>query len=121
MKETEKYVHTFGNGQAEGNQTMKNLLGGKGSNLAEMNRVGIPVPPGFTLTTEVCTIYNRVGKEETVNLVESQVKDAVQFLEQSMGAEFGNIQNSEALLRRPPRRALSCRRHGPGVETQSPP
>ena len=52
-----KRVYTFGNGQAEGKADMKNLLGGKGANLAEMNLIGIPVPPGFTITTEVCTEY----------------------------------------------------------------
>ena len=50
-----KWVYTFGNGQAEGDASMRNLLGGKGANLAEMNKVGLPVPPGFTVTTEVCT------------------------------------------------------------------
>ena len=55
-----KWVYTFGNGAAEGDATMKNLLGGKGANLAEMNKIGVPVPPGFTVTTEVCRItsYN---------------------------------------------------------------
>ena len=52
-----KWVYTFGNGHAEGDATMRNLLGGKGANLAEMNKVGLPVPPGFTVTTEVCTYY----------------------------------------------------------------
>ena len=52
-----KYVYTFGNGQADGRANMKDLLGGKGANLAEMNHLGIPVPPGFTVTTEVCTYY----------------------------------------------------------------
>ena len=52
-----KRVYTFGNGQAEGKAGMRNLLGGKGANLAEMNLIGVPVPPGFTITTEVCTEY----------------------------------------------------------------
>ena len=52
-----KYVYAFGAGKAEGSATMKNLLGGKGANLAEMNRIGIPVPAGFTISTEVCTYY----------------------------------------------------------------
>ena len=52
-----KYVYTFGNGQADGSADMKNLLGGKGANLAEMSHLGIPVPPGFTVTTDVCTYY----------------------------------------------------------------
>ena len=63
---TEKHVYTFGNKQAEGNATMKALLGGKGANLAEMNLIGVPVPPGITITTEVCNEYNVVGKESCV-------------------------------------------------------
>ena len=58
-----KRVYTFGNGKAEGRADMKNLLGGKGANLAEMNLIGVPVPPGFTITTEVCTTYTQQGKE----------------------------------------------------------
>ncbi len=57
-----KYVYTFGDGKAEGKADMKNLLGGKGANLAEMNLIGVPVPDGFTITTEVCTLYNQEGK-----------------------------------------------------------
>ena len=57
-----KYVYTFGAGKAEGRADMKELLGGKGANLAEMNLIGVPVPPGFTITTEVCTIYNEKGR-----------------------------------------------------------
>ena len=53
-----KTIYTFGNGQAEGRADMKDLLGGKGANLAEMNLIGVPVPPGFTITTEICTLYN---------------------------------------------------------------
>lgn len=62
-----KNVYLFGNGKAEGKSEMRNLLGGKGANLAEMNLVGIPVPPGFTITTEVCTDYNKIGKEKLLN------------------------------------------------------
>jgi len=64
-----KRVYTFGNGQAEGKTEMKDLLGGKGANLAEMNLIGVPVPPGFTITTEVCTEYNQIGREKTVELI----------------------------------------------------
>ena len=60
-----KRVYTFGNGQAEGKADMKNLLGGKGANLAEMNLIGVPVPPGFTITTEVCTEYNEIDRKST--------------------------------------------------------
>ena len=63
-----KRVYTFGNGQAEGKADMKNLLGGKGANLAEMNLIGIPVPPGFTITTDVCTEYNTLGRNKVVEL-----------------------------------------------------
>ena len=61
-----KRVYTFGNGQAEGKADMKNLLGGKGANLAEMNLIGIPVPPGFTITTDVCTEYNTLGRDKVI-------------------------------------------------------
>ena len=64
-----KRVYTFGNGQAEGKAGMRNLLGGKGANLAEMNLIGVPVPPGFTITTEVCTEYYEMGHDKVVALV----------------------------------------------------
>ena len=72
-----KRVYTFGNKQAEGNGKMRELLGGKGANLAEMNLIGIPVPPGFTITTEVCTEYYEHGKEKVVELIRPAVEDAV--------------------------------------------
>ena len=65
MKEESKYIYTFGDGHAEGNTSMKELLGGKGANLAEMNLIGIPVPAGFTITTEVCNYYTDHGREAT--------------------------------------------------------
>ena len=68
-----KRVYTFGNGQAEGKADMKNLLGGKGANLAEMNLIGIPVPPGFTITTDVCTEYNTLGRDKVVELLKNDV------------------------------------------------
>ena len=64
--EKKKRVYTFGNGKAEGNAQMRELLGGKGANCAEMNLVGVPVPPGFTITTEVCNEYYQVGQEKIV-------------------------------------------------------
>ena len=85
-----KYVYTFGNGQAEGRADMKNLLGGKGANLAEMNLIGLPVPAGFTITTEVCTIYNQQGKEAVVKLIESDVKAGIAHMEKIMNAKFGS-------------------------------
>lgn len=88
-----KNVYRFGDKKAEGNTSMKNLLGGKGANLAEMNLVGVPVPPGFTITTEVCTDYNKIGKEETVNMIRSEVEGAVHYVEDLMGTKFGDSEN----------------------------
>ena len=68
-----KRVYTFGNGKAEGNAQMREALGGKGANLAEMNLIGVPVPPGFTITTEVCTEYNTLGREAVVKILEEDV------------------------------------------------
>ena len=72
-----KRVYTFGDGKAEGNASMRNLLGGKGANLAEMNLLGMPVPPGFTITTEVCTEYTQCGKDEVVNRIKDDVEKAI--------------------------------------------
>ena len=72
-----KHVYTFGAGKAEGKADMKNLLGGKGANLAEMNLIGVPVPPGFTITTEVCAEYNAEGQEKTFDLIKPEVEAAV--------------------------------------------
>ncbi len=87
-----KWVYTFGNGQAEGDASMKNLLGGKGANLAEMNKVGLPVPPGFTVTTEVCTYYYDNNKTYPADLKE-QVKAAVAGVEKIMGKKFADAEN----------------------------
>ena len=87
-----KYVYSFGDGKADGKTDMKNLLGGKGANLAEMNHLGIPVPPGFTLTTDVCTHYynhNLIFPEE----LETQVVEALKNIETIMGSGFGDIEN----------------------------
>ena len=88
-----KYVYFFGDGKAEGTVDMKNLLGGKGANLAEMNRIGIPVPPGFTITTEVCTLYNQKGESGIKNAINSQVEEGVKKVEKVMGTKFGDKQN----------------------------
>ncbi len=88
-----KYVYTFGNRQAEGNAEMKDLLGGKGANLAEMSRIGIPVPPGFTITTEACVQYNKIGKEEILSLIKGEVEEAVKYVEEIMGTSFGTNDN----------------------------
>ena len=86
----EKRVYTFGDKKAEGKAEMKNLLGGKGANLAEMNLIGVPVPPGFTITTDVCTEYNKLGKNEVIELLEKQVKQAMINVENIMGSKFGD-------------------------------
>ena len=90
-----KWVYTFGNGKAEGDANMRNLLGGKGANLAEMNKVGLPVPPGFTVTTEVCTYYYAHNNTYPSDL-KDQVKTAVAGVEAIMGKKFGD--NSNPLL-----------------------
>lgn len=88
-----KRVYFFGNGQAEGRADMKNLLGGKGANLAEMNLIGVPVPPGFTITTEVCTEYNQFGKEKVIELIKPEVEKAISSIENLMGTGFGDKNN----------------------------
>lgn len=88
-----KRVYTFGDKKAEGKADMKNLLGGKGANLAEMNLIGVPVPPGFTITTDVCAEYNKLGKDETVKLIKKEVEDAVKNIENIMGTKFGSNEN----------------------------
>ncbi|MGC9354662.1 MAG: pyruvate, phosphate dikinase [Mariniphaga sp.] len=88
-----KHVYTFGAGKAEGKADMKNLLGGKGANLAEMNLIGVPVPPGFTITTEVCTMYNEEGQEKTFNLIKPEVEAAVAMVEELTGTKFGDKDN----------------------------
>ena len=88
-----KRVYTFGNKQAEGNGKMRELLGGKGATLAEMNLVGIPVPPGFTITTEVCTEYYQHGKEEIIKMIKPEVEAAMKGVEKNMGMEFGSSSN----------------------------
>ena len=88
-----KRVYTFGNKSAEGRADMKNLLGGKGANLAEMNLIGVPVPPGFTITTEVCTEYNQLGQEKVIDLIKADVVASVGNIENIMGTKFGSSEN----------------------------
>ena len=90
---SEKRVYTFGNGKAEGRADMRNLLGGKGANLAEMNLIGVPVPPGFTITTDVCNEYYAVGKEKVVELLKSDVIASVKHIENLMNCTFGDPKN----------------------------
>lgn len=88
-----KYVYTFGAGKAEGKAGMKELLGGKGANLAEMNLIGVPVPPGFTITTEVCTIYNEKGQQVAFDLIKKEVEAAVRQIEELTGTVWGDRNN----------------------------
>lgn len=90
---SEKRVYTFGNGKAEGRADMRNLLGGKGANLAEMNLIGVPVPPGFTITTDVCNEYFEKGKDDVVALLHDDVEKSVHHIESLMGLKFGDAEN----------------------------
>lgn len=90
---SEKRVYTFGNGKAEGNAKMREELGGKGANLAEMNLIGVPVPPGFTITTDCCNEYYKVGQEKIKEVLEPEVTAAVKHIEELMNSKFGDVQN----------------------------
>ena len=85
-----KRVYTFGNKEAEGNGKMRELLGGKGANLAEMNLIGIPVPPGFTITTEVCAEFYKHGKEAVIEMLRPEVEKAMKNIEKLTGMKFGD-------------------------------
>ncbi|MGA1875179.1 MAG: PEP/pyruvate-binding domain-containing protein, partial [bacterium] len=87
--EKKKYVYFFGPGKGEGRADMKNLLGGKGANLAEMTNVGIPVPPGFTITTEVCTAYYENDRQYPEGLW-PQVKENLRKVEDALDMRFGD-------------------------------
>ncbi len=88
-----KYVYYFGGGKAEGNATLKNLLGGKGANLADMNLAGVPVPPGFTITTEVCALYGEKGESAGREIIKAQVEEGMKKVEDAMGTKFGDKSN----------------------------
>ena len=88
-----KRVYTFGNGKAEGRADMKNLLGGKGANLAEMNLIGVPVPPGFTIVTDVCNEYFEKGRDEVVGLLRNEVDNSIKHVENLIGLKFGDPTN----------------------------
>ena len=90
---SEKRVYTFGNGKAEGNAQMREQLGGKGANLAEMNLIGVPVPPGFTITTNTCNDYYALGQEKIVELLQDEVNTAVHHIETLMNSKFGDTEN----------------------------
>ena len=91
--ENKKRVYTFGAGKAEGNAQMREQLGGKGANCAEMNLVGVPVPPGFTITTDVCNEYYEVGQEKIMQLLNDEVMAAVKHIENLMDSKFGDTAN----------------------------
>ena len=92
-KEHLKTVYLFGDKKAEGKADMRNLLGGKGANLAEMNLIGLPVPPGFTITTEMCTTYNNVGKDALIKIIREEVEAGVAHVEGLMKSKFGDAVN----------------------------
>ncbi|RLD23556.1 MAG: pyruvate, phosphate dikinase, partial [Bacteroidetes bacterium] len=87
-----KNVYKFGNSTAEGDGSMKNLLGGKGANLEEMSLMGIPVPPGFTITTEVCTAYQNEGREVVITNIQEEVFAGIEHIESIMGTKFGSAE-----------------------------
>ena len=89
----QKRVYTFGAGKAEGNAEMREQLGGKGANLAEMNLIGVPVPPGFTITTDCCNEYYEVGQEKIKEILEKDVTAAVKHIEDLMESKFGDAEN----------------------------
>ena len=87
-----QWVYNFGGEKTDGRAEMKNLLGGKGANLAEMASLGLPVPPGFTVTTDVCTYYYAHDKEYP-DALESQVEASLKNIEKAVGALFGDVNN----------------------------
>ncbi len=88
-----KYIYEFGGDTTDGHQELKELLGGKGANLAEMCKIGLPVPPGFTISTEACSHYYTLGKQEVLTLIREEVKEAIQNLERKTGKVFGDKEN----------------------------
>lgn len=91
-KKSAKFVYLFGGKKTDGNAGMKNLLGGKGANLAEMGKLGIPVPPGFTITTEMCTVYYKMDRKYPKTL-QGQMVEGIKHIEKTMGAKFGDREN----------------------------
>ena len=87
------YIYSFSGGSSDGDASMKNLLGGKGANLAEMANIGLPVPPGFTISTEVCTHYYDHQKNYPKNLFEQDIPEALQKVEEILGKKFGDPEN----------------------------
>ena len=88
-----KYVYNFGGANSEGNESMRALLGGKGANLAGMAELGLPVPPGFTITTEACAEYGKIGQKDLFAKIAPQVEAALKQLEAAVGKTFGKGPN----------------------------
>ena len=114
MAKKAKYVYFFGGGKAEGKASMKALLGGKGANLADMSSLGLPVPPGFTITTEVCDLFYKLGHKYPPSL-EAEVTANIQRLEKLTGKTFGHGQPA-AGVGAVGRRGLDARHDGHGAE-----
>ncbi len=93
MSDTKKRVYVFTSGRVDGDASLRNLLGGKGANLAEMRRIGVPVPSGFTITTDVSTEYEKLGKDKIIALLKPEVEEAIHLIEKDMGAKFGDPEN----------------------------
>jgi len=91
--EGKKMVYFFGGEKADGNTKLKNLLGGKGANLAEMVNIGVPVPPGFTISTDTCLLYNEKGKDHAVEVLKQEVEENMKRVEKELGARFGDKDN----------------------------
>src|SRR2546430_6211919 len=106
MGKARKYVYLFGNKKADGNGAMKALLGGKGANLAEMTRIGLPVPPGFTITTEVCTSYY-ANKRTYPGQLQPQIEAGIANMEKIMGTKFGDTKGMPLLVAGPARARAS--------------
>ena len=115
LQKSSKYVYLFGNGKADGDGSMKPLLGGKGANLAEMSRIGLPVPPGFTITTEVCTYYYAHKKAYPKEL-QGLVKSGIAHVEKIMGTKFGDRKNVPLLVSV----RSGARDSMPGIESRAP-
>ncbi|MBI5701474.1 pyruvate, phosphate dikinase [Candidatus Saganbacteria bacterium] len=89
---SQKFVYLFGGSKTDGNASLKNLLGGKGANLAEMGKLGIPVPAGYTITTEMCTVYYKMDRKYPKTL-QGQMEEGIRHIEKAMGAKFGDHEN----------------------------
>ena len=120
--DNKKRVYTFGNGQAEGNAQMREILGGKGANLAEMNLVGVPVPPGFTIITDVCNEYYQVGQEKIVEILDQYNKALEEMQERDLSITCDFVAMSAHLLYIKSKMLLpktSCTRHSRFAQVNS--